>query len=68
MHVYDIFTDVTIKYMLVFLVYIYDFIFFLFGRQYRSSYVIERDFASFESLFRFDRWLWATPGVYPVIT
>ena len=57
MHVYDIFIDVTIKYVLVLFVYNYDFIFFLFGRQYRSSYVIKRDFASFESLFRFDRWL-----------
>ena len=52
MHVYDVFIDVTIKYIVVMqqLLFI-----FLFGRQYRSSFVIERDSALIESLFRFDR-------------
>ena len=31
MHVYDIFIDVTIKYMIVLFVYNYDFIFFYLG-------------------------------------
>ena len=65
MHVYHIFIDVTIKYMLVLFVYNYDFIFFYLGDNTGpvNSYVIERDFASFESLFRFDLALDKTPPV-----
>ena len=59
MHVYYVFIDITIKYMLVFLLCNY-YNFLLFGRQYRSSFVKERDYASFESFFRFDRRLWST--------
>ena len=54
MHVYDVFVDVTIKYMLVLSLCNYYFSFLLFGRQHRSSFVKESDSASFESLFRFD--------------